>query len=184
MQLLETLPKHAVGAEIGVHLGDFSAQLLRVTQPRKLHLIDPWQYESGDDYAEAWYGGAPERAQELEQRYRSVQSRFAAEIQAGQVVVMRKESESALASFADNSLDYVYIDGNHLYEYVKKDLELSLRKVKPGGYITGDDYTPGGWWKGGVKRAVDEFGWNGEVNLLWLSNGQFVFKRERPADLH
>ena len=72
--------------------------------------------------------------------------------------MMRRDSESALSEFEDGSLDFVYIDGNHLYEFVKKDLELSLRKMKPGGYITGDDYSPGGWWKGGVKRAVDEFG--------------------------
>jgi len=29
--------------------------------------------------------------------------------------------------------------------------------VKPGGFICGDDYLPGGWWQGGVIRAVHDF---------------------------
>ena len=90
-----------------------------------------------------------------------------------------KNSEAALADFEDGSLDYVYIDGNHLYEFVKKDLELSLRKVKSGGYITGDDYGPGGWWNGGVKKAVDEIAWREkEVTLLWIRGGQFVLLKK------
>ena len=36
--------------------------------------------------------------------------------------------------------DWIYIDGNHTYEYVKQDLEGYRPKVKPGGYMAGDDY--------------------------------------------
>ena len=42
--------------------------------------------------------------------------------------------------------DWIYVDGNHLYEFVRADLELSLRKARRGGFITGDDYQDGGWW--------------------------------------
>jgi Methyltransferase domain len=65
-------------------------------------------------------------------RYESVCRRFARYVRTGRVVILRQNSEAALANFEDGSLDYVYIDGNHLYEFVKKDLELSLRKVKMG----------------------------------------------------
>ncbi len=175
-RLLETLPKGTVGAEIGVHLGDFSESILSIARPKKLYLIDPWKYEDSDDYKDAWYGGASEKEQELEERYRSVQSRFSSKIQSGQVVVMRQDSESALNEFRDGELDFVYIDGNHLYDFAKRDLEISLRKVKSGGFITGDDYETGGWWKGGVKKAVDEFGWNENVSLKWIDGRQFVFQ--------
>jgi predicted O-methyltransferase YrrM len=74
-------------------------------------------------------------------------------------------------------LDFVYIDGDHSYEGVKIDLEISLRKLKPGGLITGDDYGPGNWWQGGVKRAVDEFGWHESVTLLWIDGTQFVLRK-------
>ena len=78
-------------------------------------------------------------------------------INVGQVCVIRDSSEKALQEMDNNSLDRVYINGNHSYEYVKKDLELSFLKVRAGGIISGDDYTSGGWWKRGVKQAVDEF---------------------------
>ena len=41
-ELLEHLPKVAIVAEIGVDSGLFTDQILRVTQPSKLHLIDIW----------------------------------------------------------------------------------------------------------------------------------------------
>ena len=82
-----------------------------------------------------------------------------------------------LEQFPDEYFDWVYIDGNHLYEYVKEDLEVSLRKTKAGGLITGDDYTEGGWWEGGVKKAVDEFSTNNAVHLLEIRNRQFVFRK-------
>ncbi len=41
--------------------------------------------------------------------------------------------------FNDQSLDMVYIDGNHSYESVKEDIRLWMPKVKPGGWVTGHD---------------------------------------------
>jgi hypothetical protein len=36
------VPKGLVGAEIGVFKGQFTPTILNVTEPAKLHLIDPW----------------------------------------------------------------------------------------------------------------------------------------------
>jgi hypothetical protein len=169
-----------VGAEIGVHVGDFSQRILETARPFTLLLIDPWKYEPDPVYDRAWYGGGNSgMAEELEGRYRSVTNRFANQIRSAQVCVLRQDSISALSALSDDYLDFVYIDGNHLYEFVKLDLELSLRKVKPGGYITGDDYGPGNWWDGGVKKAVDEFGWNNGVEMLWIKKGQFAFQKKQ-----
>ena len=55
--------------------------------------------------------------------------------------------------FQDNQYDFVYIDADHTYESVKKDLELYLPKVKNGGIIGGHDYTDN-WVE--VRQAVDE----------------------------
>lgn len=57
-------------------------------------------------------------------------------------------------SFKDKSIDFIYIDGDHSYGSVKKDLELYLSKVKKGGVIAGHDYTKHRW--PGVVQAVDE----------------------------
>jgi len=57
--------------------------------------------------------------------------------------------------FKDEELDFVYIDGNHEYSNVKKDIQLWYPKIKKGAYIAGDDYD---WHLGDdVKRAVNEF---------------------------
>ena len=156
--VLHMMPKNSICAEVGVHRGKFSTRILDIVQPRRLHLIDPWKHETTELYGKALYGGrVPGGQPEMDARFASVCSRFQLEISRGQVVIHRGPSSEVLGEFPDNYFDWVYIDGNHLYEFVRQDLELSYQKVKPGGYITGDDYSPGGWWQGGVMRAVDEF---------------------------
>jgi len=179
--LLDLLPKSSVGAEIGVHLGDFSQGILDSISPKELHLIDPWEHQTSSVYKRAWYGGGAKGGQfEMDERYSSVSKRFDQYIRSEQVKVHRGYSTDILQQFPDQYFDWVYIDGNHLYEYVKKDLELSLQKVKLGGYITGDDYIEGGWWEGGVKKAVDEFAKNQAVQLVQIRNRQFIFRKNNP----
>ena len=176
--LLKMLPKGSVGAEIGVHKGEFSESLFAIVKPKELHLIDPWKHQSSTTYENAWYGGAAKNGQsEMDERYSSVCSKFESEIRANKVKIHRGDSADVLAQFPDNYFDWVYIDGNHLYEYVKTDIQLSFSKTRVGGYITGDDYTAGGWWKGGVKKAVDEFAAAESAQLVGIRDGQFVFRK-------
>lgn len=179
--LLDMLPRKSVGVEIGVHKGDFSKSMLEVVRPRELHLIDPWKHEASTTYKDAWYGGQANGQAEMDERYRQVCARFEREIRRGQVTVHRACSAAALGGFPDEYFDWVYIDGNHLYEYVKADLELALAKTRPGGFIAGDDYTEGGWWQGGVKKAVDEFAATQAVQRVAIRNDQFVFRKEPVA---
>jgi hypothetical protein len=169
------LPPEWCRAEIGVHVGDFSAQALEAARPRELHLIDPWKFEPSETYKDSLYGARIERGQaELDERHHSVCKRFENEIRDGRVKIHRGYSGEVLSQFPADFLDWVYIDGNHLYEFAKKDLELSFEKTKPGGYITGDDYAEGGWFQGGVKRAVDEFVRTHPVKFVTTRYRQFV----------
>ena len=52
----------------------------------------------------------------------------------------------------ERSVDFVFIDGAHDYESVRKDSENALRIIRPGGVIVWHDY---GVW-GGVTRYLDE----------------------------
>lgn len=175
--VLDLLPKGGVGAEIGVHKGDFSEALLRTVAPKKLHLVDPWKHEDAPEYKDAWYGGQAQGGQgEMDARYEGVRKRFETQVASGQVQIWRAFSDEFLEKLADAELDWIYIDGNHLYEYVKKDLALSLRKVRVGGLVTGDDYSEGNWWQGGVKRAVDELMAEGSTRRVAIENGQFVLE--------
>ncbi|MDM8561954.1 class I SAM-dependent methyltransferase [Candidatus Marithioploca araucensis] len=176
--LLEMLPKNSVGAEIGVHTGGFSALIINFVKPSKFHLIDPWKYEVSETFSDALYGGKAKGGQsELDARYEAVLRKFQVLIDSGKVEVNRGTSEEVAQNFPDEYFDWVYIDGNHLYEYAKQDMELYLKKVKVGGYLTGDDYTEGGWWKGGVKKAVDEMIETQNVKLVEIRNSQFILKK-------
>jgi hypothetical protein len=176
--LLELLPKRSVGAEIGVHEGDFSEQVLAQVHPRKLHLIDPWKHEVEEKYRGAMYGGLAEEGQrEMDKRYEGVCRRFREEISAGVVSTHRGYSSDVFDQFADGTFDWVYVDGNHLYEFVKQDLELYFPKTKAGGYLAGDDYALAGWWEDGVTKAVDEFAKKNAVEVVALRNHQFVLRK-------
>lgn len=75
------------------------------------------------------------------------------------VVKVKMKSADALNMFENESIDFIYIDGNHQYNFVKQDIENYFSKIKPGGIIAGHDYdiyqsTP---HVRGVKIAVDKF---------------------------
>ena len=54
--------------------------------------------------------------------------------------LIRQTSKEAVKGFKDDSIDVVYIDGNHEYDYVKEDIDIWYPKVKKGGVIGGHDF--------------------------------------------
>lgn len=62
-------------------------------------------------------------------------------------------SWDAASHFEDKSLDFVFLDADHVYESISKDIEAWLPKIKPGGILAGHDYVP---IHPGVIQAVDE----------------------------
>ena len=177
-QLLQAMPRHAVCAEIGVWEGDFSQRMLDRTQPARLHLIDPWRYEQDITYKDSLYGGQIGGSQgKLDAVYARVCERFAPAIASGQVRIHRGDSHTVCEQFEDDYFDWIYIDGNHLYEFAIRDLRMYHSKVKPGGFLTGDDYSEGGWWQGGVKQAVDEFVAEGLAELIQIHQKQYILRK-------
>ena len=93
------------------------------------------------------------------------------------ITMIRRTSNDVF--LADNFFDLVFIDGSHYYQDVRRDIELALRILKPGGIICGDDleilpsadlaavakryqdqdfvsYTEGSYFHPGVALAVYE----------------------------
>jgi predicted O-methyltransferase YrrM len=56
--------------------------------------------------------------------------------------------------FEDGSIDFVFLDANHSYEFISKDIAAWLPKIKKGGILAGHDYDPKDW--PGVIQAVKE----------------------------
>jgi len=68
------------------------------------------------------------------------------------IIPIKGSSHEVHTQFEDKSIDFLFIDANHDYEFIKKDIELWYAKVKEGGVIGGHDFQfPG------VERAVKEF---------------------------
>lgn len=64
------------------------------------------------------------------------------------------DSVAAARLFPDQSLDWVHLDGRHDLPSVKADIEAWLPKIRPGGWLSGDDYNEDKWPE--VVRAVQE----------------------------
>ncbi len=72
--------------------------------------------------------------------------------------IMKSDGVLASKTFADESLDVVFIDAEHTEDAVYKDIMSWLPKVKKGGVICGHDYKPDVWMTviEGVKKAIGE----------------------------
>jgi predicted O-methyltransferase YrrM len=56
------------------------------------------------------------------------------------ITPVRTDSVSASKNYQDNSLDFVFIDGDHSYEACKADILAWLPKMKNGSILAGHDY--------------------------------------------
>jgi hypothetical protein len=143
--------KNGMGAEIGVHKGQFTRSILDHTQPMRLHLIDPW-YLFGKEWP--W---AKDNKSTTDALVGVLQS-FEEELVNGSVVLHVGYDLEVLAEFTDQYFDWVYLDTSHQYEQTQRELLLLKRKVKADGVITGDDwYADPNHLHHGVFRAVQEF---------------------------
>lgn len=172
--IIHHLPKGGVGMEIGVWKGEFSAKLLAGTRPRLLHLVDPWKVAEDPQHKIAMYGAARVTQAEMDVIHEQVAKRFSAN---PEVKLHRATSTGVLGGMADESLDYVYVDGDHSYEGALADLRAALPKIKTGGFICGDDYALGNWWADGVVRALHEFLAGGGVIIELLIGTQFLLRK-------
>jgi hypothetical protein len=174
------------GVEIGTFKGNFSNQIMN-NWSGTLYMVDVWRpLESGYDdsrnhgkYDGGVYTDAMENIKGFEDR----------------AIMVRATSEIASEMFNDESLDFVYIDANHSYDYVVQDIKIWAPKVKKGGFICGHDYLGLDWYDDpnysdtnkdkfiwgtdgsymgvfGVNPAVDEFckeyGYELRVTSEWL----------------
>ena len=120
------------GAEIGVDRGAFSEILCKANPKLQLFSIDPWStapFENPIYSAKSMQGQYERHRQDAEHRLSNYNCR-----------IIRKESLEAVKGFADNSLDFVYIDANHNFINIASDIYRWEKKVKIGGFVSGHDY--------------------------------------------
>ncbi len=117
------------GAEIGVSSGNFSKILCENNTFTKLYCVDSWTTTKG--YREEGKG-----EHTMIKRYETAKAQLANY----PCELIRKTSMEAVVSFQPNSLDFVYIDADHTFDYVMQDIIEWTKVVKPGGIVSGHDY--------------------------------------------
>lgn len=147
-EMLTQCAKGGTICEIGVFRGDFSRVLLNNTLPSELHLIDIFSGKLGSGDKD----GNNMIYTDLNDEYERLKKLYSNDTR---VKIHRGYSYEVLNSFGDEYFDMIYIDGDHSYDGVKKDLALAVLKVKNGGLIAGHDYNIAEF--PGVVRAVGEF---------------------------
>jgi len=135
-----------VGAEIGVDFGGHSESILKYPAVTKLYGIDPYQHDP--NYIDSM--NLPQ--DEFDELYRFTTTRLSKFGDRYQHV--RKPSQAAVNDIPDK-LDFVYIDADHSYEGVFKDICTWFDKVRDGGVVGGHDYEHPDLIE--VKQAVDDF---------------------------
>lgn len=117
-----------VGAEIGVECGIYSETLCKANPKIDLYAIDAWT---------AYQGYRDHVSQDKLDGFMEITKNRLAPYKA---TVIKGFSVDVAKQFTDNSLDFVYIDGNHEYRQTVDDISEWDRKVKVGGIVAGHDY--------------------------------------------
>jgi len=115
------------GAEIGVCKGKYSRVFCWNVPNLHLYCIDTWFSDPNDPGDEGVLN---------ESNYahaKKILNPF-------NVTFLRSDSMDAVKTFKDESLDFVYIDANHTFDYVMRDIIEWSKKVKIGGIVAGHDY--------------------------------------------
>lgn len=181
--ILPLLPKNAVIAEVGVMTGDFSQKILDICKPRQFYALDIFNVH---ELPEVWGRPSSEMFDNKTQQA-FYESRFADEIARGRVKVLAGDSGVMLGQLPDHGVDVIYLDADHNYQAVVRDLELCERKLKPhtGLLILNDYIMADGGGPYGVIQAAHEFmlrhGWEMVVFALQEYMYCDVVLRKHPA---
>lgn len=133
------------GVEVGTDHGQYAQQLCEGIPDLGLFCVDPWvAYTEGHDV---------KTQEDVNKIYEEAVERLRPYF----CTLLRSTSMDAVSLFEDNSLDFVFVDGNHSYDYVLEDITEWYKKVKPGGIIAGHDYKVDPVNDYGVIEAVEKF---------------------------
>lgn len=129
--------------EVGVFKGKNAKNILKNLNVEKIYLIDPYlKYENYKKDSLESYNALDKAKKEAKKRL----SKYSKKI-----TWINKFSDDAIKDIPNN-IDFIYIDGNHNYKYVKKDIENYFPIIKKGGILAGHDIADSG-----IVKAFCEF---------------------------
>lgn len=163
IDLLSTMRGDLIGCEIGVAHG-FNVVYFLDTLPtlKKIYAIDPFILYDTDGSNQGTPGIFLSQ-----NNANNIKNMFIKNIKpyGTRVEFIHASSTDVFDQILDNSLDYIFIDGEHSYESVTRDLENYSQKVKQGGIVSGHDFS----WPG-VQNAVFKFIADSGIDLKFCNN--------------
>jgi hypothetical protein len=149
-----------VCVEVGIGYGFHAKEILDNTSVEKLYLVDPMCYYPNDGFVDDVYsyGGFEKLVANIKTHLSEHDDRY---------TWFRTPSlEVTQHEIPDESVDAIFIDGDHSYEAVSKDLPFWWKKLKTGGWLLGDDYDS---CFPETKKAVDDFASSNNLKIEFLS---------------
>lgn len=134
-----------VGCEVGVQRGRNAWVMLQNIPDLKLYLVEPYNDHPSNN--RKW-------GQKVHDKFKKQAHN---RLKNDNVEWLEGFSEQVIEQVPDGSLDFVYIDGEHTYDFVMIDIILWSRKVRKGGIISGHDYE---YWKPHqpkVAKAINNY---------------------------
>lgn len=131
------------GVDLGTGTGRYAEKICEAIPNVEIYCIDPFELVSDDPLT-----ATQERAQN---NYQIAHQRLDKYKNAK---IIKGYSMDVVKDFKDESLGFIYIDGNHLFDYVMMDLIHWTPKIRKGGIVAGDDY---GVTRKGVNAAVNAY---------------------------
>jgi predicted O-methyltransferase YrrM len=157
-------------AEVGVWKAAFSLYILEnCPHVEKVYSIDPYKVWSKQAYQDDKNKTSQGKFDSI---YRRVIKKLS--VYGDRSEFIRDTSVSASKLIENESLDFVWIDANHGYEFVRDDIHAWRKKVRRGGIISGDDYNldfPG------TIQAVDEYCYTRRIVFSVIPGGVWYFEK-------
>ena len=144
-----------VGVEVGVWQGKMAAKLLTALPQLTLYLVDPWKAaEPGSSFEASGAEMASFPQADFDTARETAAARMKQFDRRAKIIELDSVAGAKEIARRRVHIDFVFIDSDHSYEGVRRDLEAWAPFLDSGAlWIGGHDY---GNTKGEVKRAVDE----------------------------
>ena len=141
-QELHVLAEAASMSELVIEVGSYKGRSATVLSlAKRVVCVDLWAEDGEYKWDQDVWDNVFSKFMKVEEKYPNIQH-------------LRGNSNDLAGNFPEESADMIFIDGGHVYEQVKKDIENYLPKLKRNGKMYFHDYI---YPEYGVKQAIDEY---------------------------
>lgn len=154
-EIKKILPENPVTCEIGFFRGEYSKSINEILKPERHYVIDTFSDKnmvSGDK------DGNNVSYQDM-----TLMDEYSRSL--GYITI---KGDSEYLGLIPEFFDFVYIDADHSYEWVSKDLRNAVGRTRSGAVLAGHDYSKDKF--PGCYRAVNDFCDKYRLSIFLITN--------------